>query len=531
MFMRRFHSYGPVNARNHFSAPRTDLVNQCLNSLIGSDSDNEGGHYFTIWAPRQTGKTWLTQEVKKRIESIYSDRFTVAMMSMQGVIMEDRDQVDVFFNYIPNLIRRAFGVTVSEPDSWKSLSEYFSSDTGLFDKPVILFIDEFDKLPPIIIDRLVNIFRDMYLDRQSYCIYGLALIGVRAVLGVDSERGSPFNIQRSLHVPNFTLDEVTDLFDQYQQESGQAVEPEVSQNVYESTNGQPGLVGWFGELLTEKYNPGKDRSIDPNTWKTVHHAAITLEWNNTVLNLVKKVRIGYVPHVLKLFSRSDISFSIDMEWCAYLYMNGVIVPELYTDESGGITSVCRFSCPFIQKRLYNALTDDLIGDLPILAIEPLDDLTDVFEGDFLNLPPLLDRYKAYLVRMKAKGLNPFKDQPRRTDLHYTEAVGHFHLYAWLQAAIGRRCVTSPEFPTGNGKVDIHIRCNGKKGIIEVKSFVDMSETRKGTEQAAAYARSLNLNSVTLALFVPVDDETVLAKLSGEHQSNGVTVTVVAIGWT
>jgi hypothetical protein len=137
----------------------------------------------------------------------------------------------------------------------------------------------------------------------------------------------------------------------------------------------------------------------------------------------------------------------------------------------------------------------------------------------------------YLVRMKAKGLNPFKDQPRRTDLHYTEAVGHFHLYAWLQAAIGRRCVTSPEFPTGNGKVDIHIRCNGNKGIIEVKSFVDMSETRKGTEQAAAYARSLNLNSVTLALFVPVDDETVLAKLSGEHQNSGVTVTVVAIGWT
>jgi hypothetical protein len=213
-------------------------------------------------------------------------------------------------------------------------------------------------------------------------------------------------------------------------------------------------------------------------------------------------------------------------------MNGVIVPELYTDEIGGITSVCRFSCPFIQKRLYNALTADLIGDrLPMLAVEPLDDLADVFEGETLNLPSLLHRYKAYLVRMKAKGLNPFKDQPRRTDLHYTEAVGHFHLYAWLQAAIGRRCVTSPEFPTGNGKVDIHIRCNGKKGIIEVKSFVDMSETRKGTEQAAAYARSLNLNSVTLALFVPVDDETILAKLSGENQFDLVTVTVVAIGWT
>jgi hypothetical protein len=206
------------------------------------------------------------------------------------------------------------------------------------------------------------------------------------------------------------------------------------------------------------------------------------------------------------------------------------MPETSVDKNSNQVEVCRFSCPFIQKRLYNALTDDLIGDLPMLAVEPLDDLADVFDGETLNLPSLLDRYKAYLVRMKAKGLNPFKDQPRRTDLHYTEAVGHFHLYAWLQAAIGRRCVTSPEFPTGNGKVDIHIRCNGKKGIIEVKSFVDMSETRKGTEQAAAYSRSLNLNSVTLALFVPVDDEAVLAKLSGEHQSNGVIVTVVAIGW-
>jgi hypothetical protein len=81
------------------------------------------------------------------------------------------------------------------------------------------------------------------------------------------------------------------------------------------------------------------------------------------------------------------------------------------------------------------------------------------------------------------------------------------------------------------KVDIHIRCNGKKGIIEAKRFVDMSETRKGTGQAAVCAGSLNLNSVTLALFVPVDDESVLAKLSGGSHLDGVTVTVVAIGWT
>ena len=59
----------------------------------------------------------------------------------------------------------------------------------------------------------------------------------------------------------------------------------------------------------------------------------------------------------------------------------------------------------------------------------------------------------------------------------------------------------------------------------------MQLSRKGTEQAVAYARSLNLTSVTIALFVPIDGASVLASLSKEIQCDGVVVTVVAIGWT
>jgi hypothetical protein len=53
--MRRFHSYGPVDKDIHFSVPRTDIVQQYLDQLIGHPE--KGGHYFTVWAPRQTGKT------------------------------------------------------------------------------------------------------------------------------------------------------------------------------------------------------------------------------------------------------------------------------------------------------------------------------------------------------------------------------------------------------------------------------------------------------------------------------------------
>jgi hypothetical protein len=133
--------------------------------------------------------------------------------------------------------------------------------------------------------------------------------------------------------------------------------------------------------------------------------------------------------------------------------------------------------------------------------------------------------------MKTRGLNPFKDQPRRTDLHYTEAVGHFHLYAWLKEAVDDICVISPEFPTGNGKVDIHIRRKNTEGIIEVKSFRSPAKTKEAVIQAAAYAKSMGLNSVTLALFVPVEDNLILNQLSIQTNIDAVLVYVVAIGWT
>jgi hypothetical protein len=91
-------------------------------------------------------------------------------------------------------------------------------------------------------------------------------------------------------------------------------------------------------------------------------------------------------------------------------------------------------------------------------------------------------------------------------------------------------VVSPEFPTGNGKVDLHLQCGKQRGIIEVKSFVDSYQIKSDREQAADYAKNLGISSVTIALFIPVLEESVLEKLSTQETVLGVEVTVVAIGW-
>ncbi len=64
----------------------------------------------------------------------------------------------------------------------------------------------------------------------------------------------------------------------------------------------------------------------------------------------------------------------------------------------------------------------------------------------------------------------------------------------------------------------------------MKSFTSHSKAANARIQAARYAALLNLNAVTLVLFIPVEDETVLKKLSDMQEIDGVKVTVEAIGW-
>jgi hypothetical protein len=531
--MRYFSSYGPVDCKAHFCVPRLALIETGVQQLIGSPEE-EGGHYFTIWAPRQTGKTWLMRQIQQAIELKYPDEFAVfnfslgALRGMSFTPSEQSEFPEKFGELLEESLPGEPGV-----NSWKKFRQLFSKKKGLWDRPLILLIDEVDTIPLSLIDLMVAQFRELYLNRQNNWLHGLALVGVRAVLGIESQRGSPFNVQRSLKVPNLTDDEVKELYRQYQQESGQQIEAAVVDKIYQSTNGQPGVVSWFGELLTEKYNPGMNQVIDTKTWKLVWHKARFVEQNNTVMNLIAKAKMPeYQAFLMELFTHSNMPFSFHDSLCSYMYLHGIVTSETIVQASGELEEIGRFSSPFIQDCLYRALSREFVGKrTSVLALQPLDKLTDVFAGNSLNLPALLTRYKDYLARLKAQGINPWKEQPRRkTDLHLIEKVGHFHLFSWLKEVLEKRCVVSPEFPTGNGQVDIHLSCDKRRGIIEVKSFVDSYRIEYDQDQAADYAKNLGISSVTIALFIPVLEETVLETLSTTEVVNGVEVSIVAIGW-
>ncbi|HIE02168.1 MAG TPA: hypothetical protein EYP59_18095 [Thiotrichaceae bacterium] len=523
--MRKFSSYGPPNTKIHYYAPREALCASVLRQLKGDDPD-DGGHYITVWAPRQTGKTSIMQDVFLTLQE--DTAFDVVMLSLQYL-----DNVtDV--NRVAQLIARKL---IKELNLEKTLTintiedfeQLFERET--LSKPLILILDEFDALNDAAISRLVSVFRHIYNTRRNqankttaeknYRLHSLALIGVRTVLGVENVRGSPFNVQRSVHIPNLTYDEVAYLFDWYQRESGQLIQSEVVERIGYEFQGQPGLTCWFGELLTETYNQATDKPITMAHFETVYSAALDLLPNSNILNIVSKAKQEpYKSLVLELFkTRKKFQFTYHDPIQNFLYLNGVVdVEQVSLNEH-----YVKFPCAYVQKQLFNYFARELFQDIDWLY-DPFEELSDTITEDSLNIPRLLQRYEQYLQANRTQVL---KNAPRRQkDLRVYEAVFQFHLYAYLTSFLeSYEGQVHPEFPTGNGAIDLLIRHAGQLFGLELNSFANQREYRKALSQAAKYGKQLGLTDIALVLFIEAVDETNRKKFETDYTDSKTGVTV------
>ena len=499
--MRKFSSYGPVDTDLHYYVQRTALVDHLYQQVCGDDP-NKGGHYITVWAPRQTGKTWLLLQVVQRLRA--TGAFEVAILTLQSAKSESTDE-GVLHRFVQEL-QEWFGRPFAPVSSWGELASLFTE--RYFSKPLILIIDEFDALAEPFINQFANEFRAIYTRRlnqadrtsgeKSNLLHGLALIGVRSVLGVENTSGSPFNVQRSVHVPNLTHAEVTAMFQWYATESGQQVEQPVIDRLYAETRGQPGLVGWFGELLTTTYNR-HDSAITIQDFEVTLSASLNLLPNNNILNIISKARQEpYVQTLFKLYETDQkLRFSYDDPHLNFLYLNGVI--DQTTDDQ--INYYVRFASPFVQKRLFNYFSRQFFGHLGTLY-DPFADLADTITPTALAIPQLLRRYESYLQQHRTRLL---KNVPRReSNNRIMEAIFYFNLYTWLgQFFADFNGRVTPEFPTGNGKIDLLITYAGQLYGVEVKSFVNRTKYQEALGQAARYAQQLQQAAIWLAFFVEI----------------------------
>lgn len=318
------------------------------------------------------------------------------------------------------------------------------------------------------------------------------------------------------------------MFHWYEKESGQKVEKEVVERLFYETRGQPGLTCWFGELLTEGFEGHSveiTRPIAPGDLEAVYRAAVNKLPNNNILNIISKAnQDDYKPMTLKLFKTDKlIPFKFDDKELNFLYMLGVIDSEL----SSSGDWVVKFSSPFVQKRLFNYFSNELFKYIENV-IEPFDKLEDVIIDKGLNIKNILKRYQSYLVKNREW---LFKGVPRRKDMRVFEAVFHFNLYMYLDEFLysleGR---VYPEFPTGNGKVDLLVDYNQQVYALEVKSFRDLTSYEKALPKAALYGKKLGIKEIFIVFFIESIEDAYRKEYEVDRpdEETGVKVVVVFI---
>lgn len=528
--IRKFSSYGPVDINQHYYAPREALIARGLQLLVGENPE-QGGHYITVWAPRQRGKTWVMQQVLHRLnhDPVYA-HFDAVKINLEHLkLVDDVDQVVAA---IAKDLVRYLGLSGIQVTALADFYNIFRKN--VLAKPLLLILDEFDALNPVAISGIASVFRNIYNSRRDqfdqptqekeYLLHGVALIGVRSVLGIENSTGSPFNVQRSLHIPNLTFDEVRELFAWYTRDSGQVIETAVIDQLYAEVLGQPGLTCWFGELLTETYHR-QQPTITLRDFEIAYAAAVNFLPNATIVNLISKAKQEpYQTLVLELFQTdAKQPFRYDDNRVNFLYMHGVIDVEVVNE----VEYYARFACPFIQKRLFNYFAHEFFQDIG-KTHKPFENVDDTVTESTLSVYHLLRRYESYL---RDNRFWLFQAIPRRSDLRPYEALYHFSLYRFLTNFLDSFGVQLiPEFPTGNGKIDLFFRHANQRYGLELKTYSTRPAYRRALQQAALYGQQIQLPEIWVAFFVEeIDDnnrqiyETVYL-----DQSTGVTVRPVFV---
>ena len=503
--MRRFSSYGPIDRDINYYVPREELLKTAHTYLTGENPE-KGGHYITVWASRQTGKSRVLRDLYWDL--LKDEAYHVANIDIQSLrgITDSVECINRIIQKIASVVKRELPSISAVVDFENIFIKKY------FDKPLILIIDEFDALEESVIADIVGIFRNIYNNRKKdsepapqkeYLLHGVALIGVRSVVGVENKSGSPFNVQKSLFIPNLTEAEVNEMYHWYERESGQHIDQDVIDRIFYVTQGQPGLVSWFGELLTDEFNKEKDKPLTMEHWLHVYMMALQALPNNTIINIISKAKTEpYRKTVLDLFKTGNKKeFRFEEPDISFLYMNGVISNE---NIDGNL--YVKFPCQFVQEKLFDSFSYELVKHKSMLLVDPFIDLEPIVNDNEIHIKKLLELYQEYFTENRESLLEYAQ---RRVDLSVMEVVYHFQLYSWLNTFFQRKqWKVIPEFPTGNGKIDLLIRNKNKMYGLELKSFSELTELSKSIRQASDYGKTLGLGVITLVVFLdrPMPEE-------------------------
>jgi hypothetical protein len=249
---KSFNTTGPCNSKEHYMLDPFRNIGKELTDLI--DQKN----YFVIHAARQSGKTTLLWELADKINA--EGKYYALYCTLEALqeLTEPEKGVPEIVRRIEDRIDRqglpkGFAKNANYDNFTGVLNSSLANYCRSLDKPLVILFDEADCLSEGTLITFLRQLREGFVSRARVSfVHSIALVGMRNIrdykanIRQDKETlgsASPFNIvSETMTLSNFTYEEITQLYSQHTELTGQVFEREATELVYEQTGGQPWLV-------------------------------------------------------------------------------------------------------------------------------------------------------------------------------------------------------------------------------------------------------------------------------------------------
>ena len=471
--MREFNTSEPNDPKYHYTIFRKNLV-ETGKQLVYRKK------YFTVWAPRQTGKSTWFRQLKEELEK---EEYLVAHINFESY---RNAPLSSFLDRFLGALNDFWRINPTKKD----IAGIFYTIENITQKKLVLIVDEVEGINKTYFGDFLHAIRNAYHTRSNHGLCSVILVGVSNITGIVQDNASPFNVTDNLAIPYFTHSEVLELIGQHEEETGQWFASQIKQKISEITANQPGLVNGFANQLVARH-PNK-KMLDYQDYLEVEQWYLTRVIDKNVSNIIKyaKQERPFVEQLL--FVDKKIPFSIDRPAIEKLHTNGLIT----WDEDNNV----KFWVPLYKKRLYHAFYPYTNGESKyIMRSMPVYDILDE-EGNF-NIPFLIEAYKTYIKR---RGFRAFREKDEEG--HYKsipEAVMVYSFETYLQAFLTMVDGKSyREAQASLGDTDLVINIAKREYLFETKVYRYPKQFHDGKGQVAYYAKSLSLEEAVYLVFVP-----------------------------
>jgi hypothetical protein len=451
--------------------------------------------YFTLHAPRQSGKTTYLYALAGKLNA--QGKYIALVVSFEeagyrSITVKEANDKLINSIYQFSLLQLPGELRPEAPAGkrYEGLKDYLQGWSTSQEKPIVLLIDEIDALLDDVLISVLRQLRSGYQNRPKHFPSSVALVGLRDIRDYKAKvregeesmgTASPFNVKaESILLNNFTKQEVYELLEQHTTETGQAFPQEVKEEIFYLSGGQPWLVNALANQIVSKIL-GNDYSREITLDIAVEAKTQLILRRDTHLDsLVDKLKEEKVKTIVQAIINGDtIVFDILVDDIAYLRDLGIISQS----------SPLVFANPIYAEIIPRVMAS------PIQEMIPIDIQTAWFVNPdgTLNMEKILKEFQEFYRRNSGAWLDRYE---------YKESAHHLLLMAFLQRVVNSGGEIIREMAVGNGRIDMLVRFKKQEFALELKVKRDTYTIPDGKKQLSRYLDRLGLNQGYMVIFDP-----------------------------